>query len=313
MRTYASYMCVLNCKPSMEAILEEIEALKAIYSDEVEVDARTASDADGNPVSRVEVTFKRKDPVVARLDCPDSYPTDSPFLSVDGLDRAVRSRIMKEASKIMDSLAGSPVLYLLVEAVRSGMDEDRPPEGSPAERDVDDAAAPLESARSASVPEAAHCGVDIYTGPALTVAKSVFIAHVARVTSEAQVSSVLQQLLANPKISRATHPIIRAFRFTDPSTGRRHADNDDDGEDAAGGRLAHLLELLGADDCIVVVTRWFGGVLLGPQRFKHINEVARLAVEAQPWYKGRSVGGSASAGSASGGAGAGSGTSAGKR
>lgn len=295
----------------MESILEEIEALKAIYSDEVLVDVRAASDVDGNSVSRVEVAFKRKDPVVARLDCPDSYPTDSPLLSIDGLNRDVRSRIMKEASKIMDSLAGSPMLYPLLEAVRSGMDEDSPPQGSPAEGDADDPHTPLEPTRTASVADALDCGVDVYTGPALTVAKSVFIAHVARVNSEAQVSSVLQQLLANPKIARATHPIIRAYRFTDPSTGRRHADNDDDGEDAAGGRLAHLLELLGADDCLVVVTRWFGGVLLGPQRFKHINEVARLAVEAQPWYKGRSAVGGASSGSAaaaSGGAGSGSGS-----
>jgi len=87
----------------------------------------------------------------------------------------------------------------------------------------------------------------------------------------------------------ATHNIM-AFRFVDPATGRRHADNDDDGEDAAGGRLAHLLELMCADNCIVVVSRWFGGVLLGPSRFKHINDAARLLIEAQPWYGGRGSG-----------------------
>lgn len=29
---------------------------------------------------------------------------------------------------------------------------------------------------------------------------------------------------------------------------------------------------------LVVVTRWYGGVLLGPDRFKHINRVARDAL-----------------------------------
>lgn len=53
---------------------------------------------------------------------------------------------------------------------------------------------------------------------------------------------------------------------------------DDDGEAAAGGRLAHLLTLLGAENVLVVVTRWFGGVLLGPERFKHINRAARDAL-----------------------------------
>lgn len=55
-------------------------------------------------------------------------------------------------------------------------------------------------------------------------------------------------------------------------------DCDDDGETAAGGRLAHLLTLLEVENVLVVVTRWYGGVLLGPDRFKHINRVARDAL-----------------------------------
>lgn len=30
---------------------------------------------------------------------------------------------------------------------------------------------------------------------------------------------------------------------------------------------------------LVVVTRWFGGIQLGPDRFKHINHAARNALE----------------------------------
>ena len=52
-------------------------------------------------------------------------------------------------------------------------------------------------------------------------------------------------------------------------------DNDDDGEDAAGSRLAHLLELRRETSVLVVVSRWFGGISLGPKRFAHINNVAR--------------------------------------
>ncbi len=33
-------------------------------------------------------------------------------------------------------------------------------------------------------------------------------------------------------------------------------------------------------DVVVVVSRWFGGVLLGPQRFTLINNTARLLLEA---------------------------------
>lgn len=57
-------------------------------------------------------------------------------------------------------------------------------------------------------------------------------------------------------------------------------DNDDDGEDAAGSRLAHLLEMRHEDGIAIVVSRWFGGIHLGPKRFAHINNVAReLLVE----------------------------------
>lgn len=70
-----------------------------------------------------------------------------------------------------------------------------------------------------------------------------------------------------------------AFTYTDTHTGSLRADFDDDGEDAAGGRLLHMLKLLNATNRIVIVTRWFGGVHLGPSRFKHINNAARIVLE----------------------------------
>lgn len=56
-------------------------------------------------------------------------------------------------------------------------------------------------------------------------------------------------------------------------------DYDDDGESQAGARLKHLLEILELENVMVVVTRWYGGTLLGPDRFKHINQAARDALE----------------------------------
>jgi len=44
-------------------------------------------------------------------------------------------------------------------------------------------------------------------------------------------------------------------------------DYDDDGEAAAGGRLLHLLQMTDARNVCVVVSRWYGGILLGPSRF----------------------------------------------
>jgi putative IMPACT (imprinted ancient) family translation regulator len=63
-------------------------------------------------------------------------------------------------------------------------------------------------------------------------------------------------------------------------------DNSDDGETAAGGRLAHLLQILEVTNVLVVVTRYFGGIHLGPDRFKHINQAARNALEGGGFLDG---------------------------
>ena len=56
-------------------------------------------------------------------------------------------------------------------------------------------------------------------------------------------------------------------------------DCDDDGETHAGSRMLHLLEILNCQNVLVVVTRWYGGTHLGPDRFKHINNAARNVLE----------------------------------
>jgi putative IMPACT (imprinted ancient) family translation regulator len=58
-------------------------------------------------------------------------------------------------------------------------------------------------------------------------------------------------------------------------------DYDDDGETAAGARMLHLLQVADCRNVVVVVSRWFGGVLLGPSRFTFINNAARMLLEAE--------------------------------
>lgn len=57
-------------------------------------------------------------------------------------------------------------------------------------------------------------------------------------------------------------------------------DNDDDGETAAGSRMAHLLSIMNVENVMVVVTRWYGGIKLGGDRFRLINQVSREALVA---------------------------------
>lgn len=44
-----------------------------------------------------------------------------------------------------------------------------------------------------------------------------------------------------------------------------------------------------ARNVMVVVTRWYGGVHLGPDRFKHINNCTRDLLEAHGYIKDKVV------------------------
>jgi putative IMPACT (imprinted ancient) family translation regulator len=101
-------------------------------------------------------------------------------------------------------------------------------------------------------------------------------------------------LKSNSKIAKATHNIL-AYRLVKTRNDTSKVkipdsiviqDYDDDGETAAGGRLLKLLENCGCENVAVVVSRWYGGVKLGPDRFKDINTVARDLLEKHGFIKG---------------------------
>jgi hypothetical protein len=155
---------------------------------------------------------------------------------------------------------------------------------------VSDISAELEEAKAAAaaanssgegteglLDAAARSGIHVMQGEPITDRKSTFLAHVARVRSNEEVQLVVQSLRANRHIACAAHPAIVAYRFR-ASNGVLHQDSDDDGETGASKKLLFLLEQLKLDDVLLVVTRWFGGILLGPDRFKHIMGCAKQAL-----------------------------------
>lgn len=70
-----------------------------------------------------------------------------------------------------------------------------------------------------------------------------------------------------------------AYRTSDdplstiPITGQH-----DGGESDSGDRLARLLDSSRRDNVVVVVSRWYGGVKLGSDRWKRISDVAKEAL-----------------------------------
>ena len=55
----------------------------------------------------------------------------------------------------------------------------------------------------------------------------------------------------------------------------------DDGEAGAGAVILKMLERAGLVDHVVVVTRWYGGVHLGGDRFAHVVTCVRAYLDAQ--------------------------------
>jgi hypothetical protein len=110
----------------------------------------------------------------------------------------------------------------------------------------------------------------------VTSKQSRFIAHSIEVSSQSSVTAERSKLLsANPDLESASHNIV-AWRIQG-SYGIIEG-SDDDGE-TGGGR--HLLGLLQADNIVnvlLVVTRWYGGIFLGPDRWRIMSQVSRDAL-----------------------------------
>ena len=137
---------------------------------------------------------------------------------------------------------------------------------------------------------------------------SVFIGYVYPLTnaSNASISALLSHL------SRIVHPTIPVDQlppqFRNSASSRRGSTQDmyafrvmqlkagrngmggpsdfgtaqgveDDGEKWGGDRVMRAVRNLGASDVLVIVSRWYGGELLGPVRFEHIERAAHAALQ----------------------------------
>ncbi|CAL3970890.1 unnamed protein product [Diplocarpon coronariae] len=110
----------------------------------------------------------------------------------------------------------------------------------------------------------------------ITSKQSTFVARSISISSTSEANSALQALLSgNQELRDASHN-ISAWRVQGPH-GIIEASNDD-GE-SGGGR--HILGLMQADNIVgvlLVVTRWYGGIMLGTDRWRIMSQVSREAI-----------------------------------
>ncbi|KAJ6662153.1 hypothetical protein lerEdw1_012618 [Lerista edwardsae] len=272
---------------------EEIEALSAIYGDEWCI-----IDEDENIfcIKISDCLERPKWTLCLQVILPPEYPTSAPpvyQLNAPWLRGQDYANLVNSLEEIYVQNLGESILYLWVEKIREiliekSLSSDPEPDSKTITEEVDVeygeelqfAYQPLQERTTATVnfdvteSQEGEELPPIYHGNPITDRRSTFQAHLAPVVSPKQVKNVLAELYENKKIASATHNIY-AYRIYCEDKQTFLQDCEDDGETAAGGRLLHLMQILNVRNVLVVVSRWYGGILLGPDRFKHINNCAR--------------------------------------
>ncbi|XP_076582462.1 protein IMPACT isoform X2 [Chaetodon auriga] len=255
----------------LQAQIEEVEALSSIYGDEwcvIDEASRIFCIKISNDLEEPKLT------ACLQIILPPDYPSASPPIY------QIKEHV------------GESILYLWVEKIREFLVDisqrsdsvDQPEKvNMTAEEDVDDDEDVPDFRTLKLNTDNAHLFSDhaddeeippIKHGNTITDRRSTFQPHLSPVVTPRQVKMVLEKLYENKKIASATHNIY-AYRIYCEDKHSFLQDCEDDGETAAGGRLLHLLQILDVRNVMVVVSRWYGGILLGPDRFKHINNCAR--------------------------------------
>ncbi|KAK6498809.1 eIF2 kinase Gcn2p negative regulator [Arthrobotrys musiformis] len=282
-------------------LLDEITSINSIYADDTlrlqqpPLDSNIANPA-SNPSSNYQIetgeavcvlsppSSEINPPVSLTLKFPRDYPASPPtILSGTTFGKGLSKEEVTQLSRdVLHNvwLDGGVVLFDLLEGLKELLHKDSIEDAAPISppepvREVHEIVPDASSTAAAAVTVVSSIPWTIT--PTTTVSKSRFVGRCVRVTSAETAKQHIAELISTDRnIARATHNIT-AFRIRTPE-GIIYQDNDDDGETAAGSRLGHLLDLIDVWNVLVVVSRWYGGIKLGPDRFRIINQVAREAL-----------------------------------
>lgn len=94
-------------------------------------------------------------------------------------------------------------------------------------------------------------------------------------TTRAGAEAFIATLRQEKRYAKATHNSWALISATEGPL------KNDDGEAGAGAVILRMLEREGLRDVIVVVTRWYGGVQLGGDRFAHVVTCVRAFLDAR--------------------------------
>ncbi|CAF1226869.1 unnamed protein product [Rotaria sordida] len=256
---------------------EEIEALNSIF------DEKQWKQDENDTELTYTLTMNHRPERAISLDLTfiDGYPTEQPLIyNIRG--PWLRGQERQELTNILENIylnnIGKPVAFLWADALRDFVDKpsdiNETVHMNTTEPIVDQCVLPIVET---ILPP-------IYSDEPFEDRKSVFQAHLSPVHSKEEVQLVLHKLKENKKIANATHNIY-AYRIWDEKRNVILTDCDDDGETGASSRMLHLMDTVDVKNVLVVVSRWFGGILLHNDRFKHINNACRMILINHDYIK----------------------------
>lgn len=118
--------------------------------------------------------------------------------------------------------------------------------------------------------------VELNTSDTYTVKKSEFIGYIKPVTTQEQAQEFIAEI--SKKHWDATHNV---YAYIIRQTGVKRFSDDGEPQGTAGIPVLDVLEKNGLTDCCVVVTRYFGGIMLGAGGLvRAYSHTASLAVSA---------------------------------
>ncbi|KAK2030473.1 hypothetical protein LX32DRAFT_638186 [Colletotrichum zoysiae] len=143
------------------------------------------------------------------------------------------------------------------------------------------------AARSSGATPEGHGNAASSTSPwstsrQITFKSSTFVARVASVGDDGQASALIRSLLSTePHLQTATH---NAWGYRVQKQGQERKSGgirevcEDDGETGCGEFILRLMSEAGVDDVVVVLSRWFGGEMLGTDRWRLMRNVITEAL-----------------------------------
>ncbi|NXJ93763.1 IMPCT protein, partial [Corythaixoides concolor] len=273
--------------------IDEIEALSSIYGEDwcvVDEDEKIYCIKIGDCLDQPKWTL------CLQVILPPGYPTAEPpiyQLNAPWLRGQDYMELANNLEEIYVQNLGESILYLWVEKIREVLIEkaqssDPEPDVKKTSEEVDeddgddflldyqpvqeDPTKMLnyitsESQEDEELPSIHH-------GNPITDRRSTFQAHLAPVVTPRQVKRVLEKLYENKKIASATHNIY-AYSLLCSCTLAKTWEAERSLLSSANYKYQCTIDILNVHNVLVVVSRWYGGILLGPDRFKHINNCAR--------------------------------------